>query len=221
MSLVVLIVLTLLGISAMDSTKLQTRMAANTKTSNCAFQVANTGLDYVYMQYKSNDPNGGKTIGEKLKDFELKLDKEPYISPSNDVPGKAKIDLIGQIDGDNGKTNNFLVQSTGSCDNDPNYKVILIEGWRKEGLGDDPNELNVKLYLDPPPSCNDGLFDSICQGDIDTLCQNAMTLPICEADEDPEKNSCVVETGELSVSEEEKATDCSEQFKEKLDPANA
>ncbi|MCK5877587.1 MAG: hypothetical protein KAG43_08125, partial [Candidatus Marithrix sp.] len=51
MSLVLLIVLTLLGVSALDSTKLETRMAANVKEDHTAFQAANAGIDQAYHHY--------------------------------------------------------------------------------------------------------------------------------------------------------------------------
>ena len=43
-SLMILIILTMLGISVMDSTKLQTRMALNTAESNRALQAAEVGI---------------------------------------------------------------------------------------------------------------------------------------------------------------------------------
>jgi hypothetical protein len=43
-SLMFLVILTMLGISAIDSTKLETRMAKNTKAYNEAFQMAEVGL---------------------------------------------------------------------------------------------------------------------------------------------------------------------------------
>lgn len=46
-ALVLLVVLTMLGISAIEATKLETRMAANTREYNQAFQNAEAGLNYV------------------------------------------------------------------------------------------------------------------------------------------------------------------------------
>jgi len=43
-SLMLLVILTMLGISAIESTKLETRMAKNTKAYNEAFQMAEVGL---------------------------------------------------------------------------------------------------------------------------------------------------------------------------------
>lgn len=56
-ALVLLIVLTMLGISAMESTKLETRMAANTTEYYRAFQTSEAGLDGAlefYMQSPAN-----------------------------------------------------------------------------------------------------------------------------------------------------------------------
>ncbi len=47
-SLVMLVILTLLGISAMSTTTLEERMAANLQEQNRSFQAAETGLDLAF-----------------------------------------------------------------------------------------------------------------------------------------------------------------------------
>ncbi|EDN66455.1 hypothetical protein BGP_1091 [Beggiatoa sp. PS] len=196
MSLVVLVVLTLLGINAMDSTKLQTRMAANTKTSNCAFQVANTGLDYVYMQYNDNSQTTGgttneKTAGEELMEFPsdwtspTSKTKNSYASPAQEntessnskdyIEGETSFKIKRAINNSAGKRHYFLVKSTGHCTTDPNHKVILMEGWTYKAP-EDSSEFQDDFYVDLPPSCYGGLTLG-CEDDIETLCSNASAIP--------------------------------------------
>ncbi len=56
-SLVLLVILTLLGVSMMNSTKLESRMAANTQESLQAFQNAETGLSQGYDNTAAWDIN--------------------------------------------------------------------------------------------------------------------------------------------------------------------
>jgi len=54
-SLMILIILTMLGISVMDSTKLQTRMALNTAENNRALQTAEVGLAQARSELTDNN----------------------------------------------------------------------------------------------------------------------------------------------------------------------
>lgn len=54
MALMLLIILTLLGISAIETTKLETRMAANTKEYNRTFQMAEVGISTLRKKYMSS-----------------------------------------------------------------------------------------------------------------------------------------------------------------------
>ncbi len=56
-SLVMLVILTLLGVSMMNTTKLEERMAANTQETTQAFQSAETGLSQGYDDANSWDLN--------------------------------------------------------------------------------------------------------------------------------------------------------------------
>lgn len=62
-ALVLLIVLTMLGISAIESTKLETKMAANTTNYNRAFQTAEAGLSQA-LQIYLNDTDAFDGITE-------------------------------------------------------------------------------------------------------------------------------------------------------------
>jgi len=68
-SLMLLIILTMLGISALDSTKLETKMAANTAERNRALQTAEIGLK-IPITYTVNKV-------EKLVDIAMRADGNP------------------------------------------------------------------------------------------------------------------------------------------------
>jgi len=53
-ALMLLVVLTMLGISAIESTKLETRMAANTRRYNQAFQQAESGISKAFRTLEQN-----------------------------------------------------------------------------------------------------------------------------------------------------------------------
>ena len=53
-ALILLVILTMLGISAVESTKLETRMAANTEEYNRTFQLAEAGLIDIVNYYTKN-----------------------------------------------------------------------------------------------------------------------------------------------------------------------
>lgn len=62
-SMVLLLILTLLGVSMMNSTKLEERMAANTQESTQAFQSAETGLSQGYDDTAAWDLNTSANQG--------------------------------------------------------------------------------------------------------------------------------------------------------------
>ena len=77
-ALILLVILTMLGISAVESTKLETRMAANTEEYNRTFQLAEAGLVDIVNYYSKNS-------AELL---ELPLNKFQSISlDTNTYPG--------------------------------------------------------------------------------------------------------------------------------------
>ncbi|OMG66871.1 pilus assembly protein PilX [Stutzerimonas balearica] len=56
-SLIMLLLLTILGTTAMRDTNLQERMAGNMRDHNLAFQAAEAGLRFAEQQVKNNYPN--------------------------------------------------------------------------------------------------------------------------------------------------------------------
>lgn len=197
MSLIILIVLTLMGISALDNTRLQTRMAANTKTVNCAFQVANVGLDYVFTEY--NDSVGG----EELMDFEENKWVEPppkapyYRTPVEESTGsQADFRIKRVVTANAGSETNrlyFLVESTGSCQNiDPEHLAILREAWTLEAPTSTEYETSSEKYIDFPTECYDGP-NGECPAAIKTMCNKALSSAIanCKDKLQPEINACL------------------------------
>jgi type IV pilus assembly protein PilX len=65
-SLIILVVLTLLGITAMNTTVLQQRMASNTQERVHAFQAAETGLNQAFADNLAYDVSSTYTGGEIL-----------------------------------------------------------------------------------------------------------------------------------------------------------
>ncbi len=153
MSLVLLIVLTLLGISALDSTKLETKMAANVQENHTAFQAANAGLDQAYHHYvfqgETNSykdledfpdnewNNEGVVIVEKSSTTGLNFDN--YATASLRVK-KIVVPDTSQIF--------FILESkgnTGCIDGECNgHEVTLVEGWSFKGAKSTGEEVNTK-----------------------------------------------------------------------------
>ncbi|AUI68626.1 PilX N-terminal domain-containing pilus assembly protein [Beggiatoa leptomitoformis] len=65
-ALLLLVVLTMLGISALDATKLQTRMAANTAEFNRAFQISELGLSLPAREYGDVTNAAGLAIMDRI-----------------------------------------------------------------------------------------------------------------------------------------------------------
>ncbi|MDM8564729.1 PilX N-terminal domain-containing pilus assembly protein [Candidatus Halobeggiatoa sp. HSG11] len=181
MSLVLLIVLTLLGISALDSTKLETRMAANIQEDHTAFQAANAGIDQAYHHYVFK---GIENDFENLQDFpkdEWSV-TEPVISEhlttaglqfDNDAAASLRVKKV--VIPETSK-NFFIIESTGrtGCVNGKNctgHQVQLVEGWSFKGAtgtGEQSDELQRCLNASVPTcqtfftNFNDCVNDSSC-----------------------------------------------------------
>lgn len=187
MSLVLLIVLTLLGISALDSTKLETRMAANTKEDHTAFQAANAGLDQAFHHYVFQ---GAADNYADLTDFPEEggwSEEEIVVLEESNTPGlkfdnhaaaslRIKKVVIPQT-----SQYFYIIESTGStgcsggtCDG---HDVTLVEGWSFKGAeksSEHSDELKKCLAFSNP-DCQD-FFENI------NTCAND---PTCQADSVP------------------------------------
>jgi len=127
LSLILLVVLTMLGISAIESTKLETRMAKNTVEYNKAFQVAEAGLSQI-----AQNISGIQNIQEGQ--FLLTPPDPLEITDQHGNKFKAKLDVMKSI---------TEKQSTTTGANRVNlFYVVRSTGY--SGV-DDENSLEVKL----------------------------------------------------------------------------
>lgn len=81
-ALVMLVLLTLLGITSMGTTTMEERMAANSQESNRAFQAASTGLEIVFNDGKAFDTRNTKDTDGTGNDTYADLD-DPTKDKSN------------------------------------------------------------------------------------------------------------------------------------------
>lgn len=143
-SLMLLIILTMLGISALDSTKLETKMAANTAEMNRALQIAEIGLklpinysiDKITDIAQRNDSNplapeyyrfdssrklvlatgAGKNSANYVLEVQTIRSNEFY--PDKSGRGRCSGDCML----------NFIIKSTGRSREDVNAPVITLKG---------------------------------------------------------------------------------------------
>ena len=77
-ALVILVVLTLLGVTAMNTSSLQENIASNTQQQVHAFQAAETGLKRAFADSQAYDISGTYTGGEVPTAFAGSADKASY-----------------------------------------------------------------------------------------------------------------------------------------------
>jgi hypothetical protein len=143
-SLMLLIILTMLGISALDSTKLETKMAANTAELNRALQVAEIGLkipiaysvDKIvdiatrgddnplpaeYYRFDSSNkliPATGVGASSASYILEVQTIRSNEFYPDKSGKGKCSGDCVL----------NFIIKSTGRSREDVNAPRITLKG---------------------------------------------------------------------------------------------
>lgn len=146
-SLMLLVILTMLGISSMESTKLQTRMAANMVEYNYAFQVGEVGIE---IPRNYNDIDVQNMIDEKNIPVALvsgiNIDRETiggkkvksrvdHVTTTPELPSALQ-DISGS--GDCGSTSCkimfFVTKSVGTSDSERQNAptVTLYGGLRKK-----------------------------------------------------------------------------------------
>lgn len=132
-ALILLVVLTMLGISAIESTKLETRMAANTEEYNRTFQMAEAGLVQTISGKSKTELQGFAVENEFIRQPDIKLQD----ADGNDLEGRAECCLMkpkaerqGLVEGSGTDTSliNFLVRSTGFNTDDTNALQITLVG---------------------------------------------------------------------------------------------
>ena len=79
-AMVILVVLTLLGVTAMNTTSLQERIAANIQEKVHAFQAAETGLNQAFIDDLAFDTESTYTGGETPTHFAGSADSASYVS---------------------------------------------------------------------------------------------------------------------------------------------
>jgi len=78
-SMIILLILTLLGVTAMNTSSLQQRMASNTQEQVHAFQAAETGLNQAFSDNLAYDISGTYTGGATATAFAGSADKASYL----------------------------------------------------------------------------------------------------------------------------------------------
>lgn len=163
-SIMLLVILTMLGISAIESTKLETRMAKNTQTYNEAFQTAEAGLVQAGNQLIDRISSGGGKKADKPDAAADKPDAENakvFVIPECqfvEVP-----DLEIKIEGNEGE----VAELVGIAELDimgltpkPPYKTLFFVAKSNgyNGEQEDKNVIHVTLRAgmkrDVPPSDN-------------------------------------------------------------------
>jgi PilX N-terminal len=143
-SLMLLIILTMLGISALDATKLETKMAANTAEMNRALQVAEIGLkipinypvDKIvdiatradsnpltaeYYRFNSSNqliPATGVGASSASYVLEVQTIRSNEFYPDKSGKGKCSGDCVL----------NFIIRSTGRSREDVNAPRVMLRG---------------------------------------------------------------------------------------------
>ena len=78
-AMIILVILTLLGVTAMNTTLLQERIASNTQEQVHAFQAAETGLNLALADNLAYDITGTYTGGATLTPFAGSADSASYV----------------------------------------------------------------------------------------------------------------------------------------------
>ncbi|MDY6994202.1 MAG: PilX N-terminal domain-containing pilus assembly protein [Pseudomonadota bacterium] len=139
LALILLVVLTILGISAIEATKLETKMAANTKNYNRAFQHAEEGISETVDFYVSNPAI--KKPGIELTTLEEahKEDNVEYPVDIDDSITEIKVMAPGKaISQGSIAWQPILVESTGKLKRNKNIRVKIVAGLVKPVPGGDP-----------------------------------------------------------------------------------
>jgi len=107
-SLVLLVVLTLLGVSVMNVTQLEERMASNTQEMNQAFQSAETGLSQAYDDANVWNPAAAIAPGMQAIPSAQRADQAAYVSEYLTATGPPPGYDVAQF-----QTAHFNFESTG------------------------------------------------------------------------------------------------------------
>ncbi|MDM8559265.1 PilX N-terminal domain-containing pilus assembly protein [Candidatus Parabeggiatoa sp. HSG14] len=179
-SLILLVILTFLGISALESSKLETRMVANMKDRNSTFQNAEAGLIQAYNKYGIVGGDYFKKLAE-LQDT-LIGEWQTFEVNSDDFKSNIRIMSPQMPMGDDLF---FIVESI--CDNTKGCasKVVIREGWKYQAIKKEGPKSTLPA---PPPDCENIEDDNYtdCIAAIEDICSDyqgndKITPEKCEA----------------------------------------
>jgi Tfp pilus assembly protein PilX len=77
-SLVLLTAITLISITSLQRSGLQTKIVANSQHSEAAFHAANNELEEMFEAY-ANDPNAAAALSETIDDYDIEDGEKKYI----------------------------------------------------------------------------------------------------------------------------------------------
>ncbi len=153
-ALVLLVVLTMLGVSAVESTKLETRMAASTREYNRAFQVAEASLLQALEKYFDNLDSiefSELSLSLILTDNKGKILGKAYVKIT-----KSATHSYTREDGENIRYYHYFIESTGFSQDDTKIalKVKLVEGMKIKGPA--PNNVLIEEDLSASTTSSSG-----------------------------------------------------------------
>lgn len=161
LALILLVVLTILGISAIEATKLETKMAANTKNYNRAFQHAEEGINKTINFYLEN--NAIKKPSIELTTLEEAHKEDNVIHPIDidDSITEVKVMAPGKAIPDGSIAwQPILVESMGKLKRNKNIRVKIVAGLVKpvpmeNDIGGEEGLENIPVQppsKEPPPN---------------------------------------------------------------------
>jgi len=194
-SLILLVIITMLGVSAIEATKLETRMAANTREYNLAFQIAQSGIDHTFRQYEKQPGLLSELPDDKW------LIKPPDATPADKLDkldigsGTARFRVMKsskQVDYGSKVSRYFIIESTGcttkNCNN--GVKAVIVGGMETEQAkdpevlqkrGDDESQL--------PIECETAPSSAGCLGAIKKVCSTSFSPNKCRIDLEEERQN--------------------------------
>ena len=135
-SLLLLLVVTIIGISSMKSTLLTEKMAGNAKNHNIAFQAAETGLrnGEAWIRDSGPLPTMGDAQSDSMTGALYGVSNQPYYSMKLAYRKKDHLETADYVDTNVAKTDYYILEASGEGAPSSNAKVELqsVYVWRYE-----------------------------------------------------------------------------------------
>jgi Tfp pilus assembly protein PilX len=187
-SLILLVIITMLGVSGIEGTKLETRMAANTKEYNMAFQIAQSGIEHTFRAYE-RDSN----LLSKMPD-DVWLVKPPNAKPDDQLEkldigaGRANFRVMKsskQVDYGSKVSRYYIIESTGcttrNCNN--GVQAVIVGGLRTEQAKDpDVRKIQKQEEFELPLECDNAPNSAGCTSAIRKVCSTSFSPNKCRMD---------------------------------------